>query len=636
MDIDIPKQSPFVLKAHQRVYECMISTLYKFPWAATDTYTVSARNALFVAVYTQIEILAGKVGSFGSQDGDSGHYAFSPYAGNMYNGAGSACSSDRSTSGYGNREVGLNQTLLFDLLIAAVNVPVFSILQKTALCKAAGAAGRGVTLGYFSEAWPFQTLEPAGGVSNEAIRFWLELFDTGFEIMDREGTQTGFEGYLIFSRTKFGFPIAEWTSNGVNLHFDKAVEVEMAVVDKYVNCGREYWSREKQVYFDPTATSTLMDVFTTSSHVGSTRRLMYAANATTSRLRSAAVLTEAGMSGRLGTNSYHTTDDDDISPTSSRDLRSSQLSQGTRSVLHGSEGPSLPSTPNSDVRHRFNAATAVAFVPSSRREQTSDTCPAYVPPMKLSIATNTYVQPGPTTSLPLSHTAHIAMRESRRNHQTPSRPQVLSIASAIEPSSLSNPSSTPFLHDLGDEVLDTGHQACAVTHPPGLPNHVLRDFNNFTFDPASSSTQTNPLVAARSQIQPIVTVHNRLSESPGSLAPDDIFPNDVHRSNLMRSLEQESKSLADLGSLDSQPQASIRPDFGPIGTTRASISEGSQNPASPAAAALPDMPAYPNRAHSISFAARARSSSNRAVRGNGGRLSAAELFSSVYPNFAKE
>lgn len=50
-------QSPFSKDCPQRPYECLISTLKKFPWYATDRITISQRHAAFAATCELLRLL---------------------------------------------------------------------------------------------------------------------------------------------------------------------------------------------------------------------------------------------------------------------------------------------------------------------------------------------------------------------------------------------------------------------------------------------------------------------------------------------------------------------------------------------------------------------------------------------------
>lgn len=601
----------------------MISTLYKFPWAATDLYTIAARDALFVAAYNQISILADRVSSTMSPMKDYTHSVF---------GSSQSSSSD-DCSPSGEREVGLNHKLLRDLIFAAVNVPIFSVLQKTALCRVAGAHGSGVPLGCFSEAWPFQTLEHVQGTDENVIRFWLEIFDTGFHIMDQGGMQTGFEEYIIFTRTDdgFGFPIAEWTAAGLELTIDMAVKAEIAAVRQYIDCGLQTWTRERHVRFEPVPTHTLTNVFdhaqyrTVFSMAGSLDPQATAPG-------SQPATNSSAFAGRHhGKTQSHRTSDEDISPKSSRDLGGCPLSQAPSLTTHddGSEA----SLQSSGGRYKFNAATAIDFVPNSGPNQASSTS-QYIRggPKKLTLDTK-FTLPAAVAAVTIKKPEHDPISEGQTKYQTPYRPQGLSF-SAVDPSPLSNPFSTPSSQGSGVKLPSVRSHPRSLTYSSGTPENVMSSFNNFSFNPSTSNTRAHISTVARSQTQPDIVVRNSLSESPDMLIPeDDVLPSDVLRSSVMRSLEQESKSQSDMGALG-QAQSPSGPDFGPVGSARPSISEGSQT--STAAVPAPIMPVtstHFHRSQSISHEHRTRSSSGRTRGGgNDGRLSATELWSSIVPN----
>lgn len=58
---DARLQSPYSKDCPQRPYECLISTLKKFPWYATDCITISQRHAVYIGTERLLSILADKV-----------------------------------------------------------------------------------------------------------------------------------------------------------------------------------------------------------------------------------------------------------------------------------------------------------------------------------------------------------------------------------------------------------------------------------------------------------------------------------------------------------------------------------------------------------------------------------------------
>ncbi|KAJ6781229.1 hypothetical protein PWT90_05092 [Aphanocladium album] len=55
--VEVPHRSPFSKECPQRPYECLISTLRKFPWYMTDCITVNQRNAMFQATRDLLRLL---------------------------------------------------------------------------------------------------------------------------------------------------------------------------------------------------------------------------------------------------------------------------------------------------------------------------------------------------------------------------------------------------------------------------------------------------------------------------------------------------------------------------------------------------------------------------------------------------
>ncbi|PFH62916.1 hypothetical protein XA68_11235 [Ophiocordyceps unilateralis] len=59
--VEVPHRSPYSRDCPQRPYECLISTLKKFPWYATDRITVSQRHAMYIATERLLQVLSDKV-----------------------------------------------------------------------------------------------------------------------------------------------------------------------------------------------------------------------------------------------------------------------------------------------------------------------------------------------------------------------------------------------------------------------------------------------------------------------------------------------------------------------------------------------------------------------------------------------
>ncbi|UNI22415.1 hypothetical protein JDV02_008306 [Purpureocillium takamizusanense] len=59
--VEVPHRSPYSKDCPQRPYECLISTLKKFPWFVTDRITLSQRHAMYMATERLLQVLADKV-----------------------------------------------------------------------------------------------------------------------------------------------------------------------------------------------------------------------------------------------------------------------------------------------------------------------------------------------------------------------------------------------------------------------------------------------------------------------------------------------------------------------------------------------------------------------------------------------
>ncbi|KAM5347116.1 hypothetical protein ACJ41O_010121 [Fusarium nematophilum] len=59
--VEVPHRSPFSKECPQRPYECLISTLRKFPWFSTNNITITQRLAMFRATAKLLRLLAKSV-----------------------------------------------------------------------------------------------------------------------------------------------------------------------------------------------------------------------------------------------------------------------------------------------------------------------------------------------------------------------------------------------------------------------------------------------------------------------------------------------------------------------------------------------------------------------------------------------
>lgn len=129
---EYPQRSPFSAKCLQRTYECMISTLYKFPWFAPNLYTLGARNLLWQTYVGQLVVLVDKVAEA--------------------------------------QTVGLDHKLLMDFIFAGMNCVGFGERQKSSIVMGAGKWGGGVRLSGLSGCWPFECMGRRIGVADDIAR----------------------------------------------------------------------------------------------------------------------------------------------------------------------------------------------------------------------------------------------------------------------------------------------------------------------------------------------------------------------------------------------------------------------------------------------------------------------------------
>ena len=528
-----PSRSPFVLKCHQRVYECMISTLYKFPWAATRTYTVTARNALFEAVFKQLSILARKVGSAPgpTMDKTCMPYSYHPSA---YGYSKPLTMDDEyEPVQLTNREVGLNQVLLVDLLFAAVNVPCFTLVQKSALCQAAGSFGRGIQLSPFGEHWPFQTLEPTSSAEDPTIKFWLELFDTGFDIMTTARIPTTFEDYIVFSRNSVGFPIGEWTKKGADLNFAEATQVEQAVVMHYINQGREAWAQERQVEVSSWPNTTLVDL----------QRKIFGE-------QEAARLLVKAEQKRLD---YL---DDEVSPKSSGAWTKADTSPVRRSESNaGGVDKSSPGG-TAMAKSKLNAATAADFVPAFK--QHADASKSDLPPHRFDYgrlninAGRANAGSGTAFRNPFAHT-----RQERSQTGWPDN-DASTYDRSFDPEALQTARPSYEIQPADIAHSDAEHLVNA--------NVVEEPFSKLSM---TSTVKPDRQTTPQNQISGEVDSDNRslssgvLLEGSTILSPED--------GSIAWSTPQRHRTLPDLAHDQLDPTPVITQDFGPVGSARGSV-----------------------------------------------------------------
>ena len=119
---DYPQRSPFAVDCLHRTFECMISTISKFPWYTPELFTLKDRQMLFDAYIGQLVILVGKVGE--------------------------------------QKTVGLDYKLLCEFVRAGLKCPGFGPRMKAAIKDVAGKPPPDCYVSDLAFAWPFEVISP--------------------------------------------------------------------------------------------------------------------------------------------------------------------------------------------------------------------------------------------------------------------------------------------------------------------------------------------------------------------------------------------------------------------------------------------------------------------------------------------
>ncbi|KAL8670198.1 MAG: hypothetical protein Q9168_005254 [Polycauliona sp. 1 TL-2023] len=116
---------------------------HRFPWFCVDRYTIKTRDELFRSTLSLINILMNELNK----------------ANEMY-------------------RPNISETLLTELLYAALNVPAFSEQQRWQLRKAASATGAKVRLSPLAEVWPFEVLGRKVGIDEDVVQKYAQILQS--------------------------------------------------------------------------------------------------------------------------------------------------------------------------------------------------------------------------------------------------------------------------------------------------------------------------------------------------------------------------------------------------------------------------------------------------------------------------
>ncbi|KAI9370654.1 hypothetical protein BJX61DRAFT_544399 [Aspergillus egyptiacus] len=198
---EIPHRSPFCEKCPQRTYESTISTLHKFPWYATELYTVHDRNQLFELANRHIQSLVSRIKRVNT--------------------------------------VGLDQKLLHDLLQAGLKCPAFNERQKYTLCINSEITNEIMKFPELGKWFPFDTLVKMPNFHDDIHMYFASLIS--------QGTDPKVEGFGLCNSYPTNHPALlslygrvwyEWAQTGSDrISWETAVNHELVILSSLVFSG---------------------------------------------------------------------------------------------------------------------------------------------------------------------------------------------------------------------------------------------------------------------------------------------------------------------------------------------------------------------------------------------------------------
>ena len=148
----------------------MVSLLAKFPWQATQHYTIATRDKIFEATVKMIGVLCREIrrnnnSNPGHQHGMYGSFSF---------GHGTPV---LPRLNYGNQKA-LNNSLLLELLSAALNAAGFSERQRWEIYNAVGKdleVHKAFLISPLAQHWPFEAMGRQRGIEEDVVKWYGEL-----------------------------------------------------------------------------------------------------------------------------------------------------------------------------------------------------------------------------------------------------------------------------------------------------------------------------------------------------------------------------------------------------------------------------------------------------------------------------
>ncbi|KAI9828302.1 MAG: hypothetical protein M1832_002730 [Thelocarpon impressellum] len=182
---ETPQRSPFAQKCLQRTYESFVNTLVKFPWWEDKLITVLTRDQLFWGAERLILSLKTQLKK---------------------------------------GKAGLDRSLLFDLVRAAVNVPGFSEGQKARLVGRAELEPAEFGMNRFARAWPWLALSRREGIPDDVVHVYANLL--------RDATANVPAPFVHSRSSQFGLVVVPWPAgvDAKDMTLASAAEIEWSVL----------------------------------------------------------------------------------------------------------------------------------------------------------------------------------------------------------------------------------------------------------------------------------------------------------------------------------------------------------------------------------------------------------------------
>jgi len=163
------------MKSPSRPYEAMISLLYKFPWYATEHYTLATRNNIFNSARRMIlildkQLMRSRAGSQASQHSRASSNAYdSPLE--PYNVGNMALPALPGTTTPSTPPKPLSEVLLKSLIHAGLNAAGFSEKQRWELSQ---IGQFGFRLSPLAQYWPFEVVGRKAGMEEDVVEVCLK------------------------------------------------------------------------------------------------------------------------------------------------------------------------------------------------------------------------------------------------------------------------------------------------------------------------------------------------------------------------------------------------------------------------------------------------------------------------------